>query len=52
MFGIGDKVWNRNHGYGVITWEINDLKDWYEVKFDCGVTCNFKASKLNHSWEV
>ena len=52
MFGIGDKVWNKSLGFGTITWEVDGLHEWYEVKFDCGVTRNFKYTRLKHAWEV
>jgi len=52
MFGVGCKVWNRTHGYGVITWEIQGLNEWYTVKFDNGITRNLKYTRLKHAWEV
>ena len=52
MFGIGDKVFHQSLGYGVITWEVNCLNDWYTVKFESGVVRNIKGSRLLHLWEV
>ncbi len=52
MFGIGDKVFHQQLGYGQVTWEISDLNDWYTVKFESGVVRNIKGSRLLHLWEV
>ena len=51
-FGIGDRVFHKQLGYGVIKWEVNCLNDWYTVIFDNGIERNIKGSRLLHLWEV
>ena len=44
MFGIGDKVFHKQLGYGtVIKWEVSCLNDWYTVIFDSGLERNIKG---------